>query len=151
VALNHLAGRLERIFRDGRVDEEERLELSEVLATIVGGTAGVILGEDASTELPFDIPPPEFVWRDSVFVFTGKFAYGTRSECQRHVVTLGAICDSDVTRRTDCLVIGTFGSRDWVHTSFGRKIEKAVSLRGSGANLFIAAEDHWAQCLERAV
>jgi hypothetical protein len=55
-----------------------------------------------------------------------------------------------VTKRTDYLVIGTFGSRDWVHTSFGRKIEKAVSLRGSGSGIAIAVEDHWVQCVERA-
>ena len=148
--LNHLVARLERIFRDGRVDEEERRELAEVLEAIVGGTAGVILGEDAATALPLDAPPPEFIWRDAVFVFTGKFAFGTRSQCQRCVAALGALCDSDVTRRTNYLVIGTFGSRDWVHTSFGRKIEKAVSLRDAGSPIAITTEDHWVGCLERA-
>lgn len=146
-----LIARLERAFRDQQVDEAERKELAEVLASIVGGTAGVILGEDAATELPVDSPPPQFAWRDAVFVFTGKFAYGTRADCQHHVAKLGAVCEKDVTMRTQYLVIGTFGSRDWVHTSFGRKIQKAVKYRDAGAPLVIAAEEHWVKCLESAI
>jgi hypothetical protein len=45
-------------------------------------------------------------------------------------------------------VIGTFGSTDWVHTAFGRKIEKAVSYRDAGVLLRIVGEDHWASALE---
>jgi hypothetical protein len=45
---------------------------------------------------------------------------------------------------TNYVVIGTFGSRDWVHTSFGRKIEKAVDYRTKGYPLAIITEDHWA-------
>jgi hypothetical protein len=43
---------------------------------------------------------------------------------------------------------GTFGSRDWVHTSFGRKIQKAVDYRTSGSRLAIVGEDHWARCID---
>jgi hypothetical protein len=63
----------------------------------------------------------------------------------------GGVCDADVTKRTNYLIIGTFGTRDWLHTSFGRKIEKAVSLRESGLRIAIAAEDHWPKMVEGAV
>ena len=143
-----LAARLERIFADGRVTEAERQDLAELLHSIVGGNAGIIVGEDASTELPLDIPPPQIVWTGSVFVFTGKFAFGPRAACERQAQQLGAACEEDVTRRTTYLVIGTFGSRDWIHTSFGRKIEKAVEYRQSGSSLAIVGEDHWAGALD---
>ena len=149
--VNILAERLGRIFADGHVDEAERLELAEVLNSLVGGTAGVIVGEDASTDLPLDIPVPPLQWSGSVFVFTGKFAFGTRPDCQRQVSRLGAFCEDNVTRRTDYLVIGTFGSRDWAHTSFGRKIQKAVDLRTAGKRLAIVGEDHWAMSLPTSV
>jgi NAD-dependent DNA ligase len=149
--INHLVRRLTTIFSDEVVDDDERAELADILASIVGGTAGVILGEDASTQLPFDVPPPEFCWQGSVFVFTGKFAFGTRADCQRRVASLGATCSPNITRDTNYLIIGTFGSRDWVHTSFGRKIQKAVEYRKSGIPLSIVAEDHWVGCVERAV
>ena len=142
--VGRLAERLTRIFQDGRIDDDERLELKEILESVVGGKAGMILGEDSATELPFDRPPPVIVWSGSIFVFTGKFAFGTRAECQRQTVRLGGVCEQDIATRTNYLVIGTFGSRDWVHTPFGRKIEKAVGLRTSGIPIAIVAEDHWA-------
>lgn len=146
--LNHLAQRLAAIYSDNWVDEAERLQLAEILSSIVGGTAGIILGEDAATELPLDVPPPALMWTGSTFVFTGKFAFGTRAECQRQVSRLGALCNADITRSTDYLVIGTFGSRDWVHTSFGRKIEKAVHYREADGRLCIVGEDYWVRCIE---
>jgi len=142
-----LHARLARIYEDGRVDETERQDLAELLTALVGGQAGIIVGEDAATDLPIDQPPPPLIWRGSVFVFTGKFAFGPRAECERQVMRLGGMCESSVTRRTNYLVIGTFGSRDWVHTSFGRKIEKAVEYRNAGQPLAIVNEDHWAAAL----
>jgi NAD-dependent DNA ligase len=148
--LNLLSQRVARIYSDGRVEDDERRELAELLQSIVGGTAGIVLGEDAPTELPLDQPPPVCVWRDAVVVFTGKFAYGTRADCQRAAKDHGAICEADVTKRTHYLVIGTFGSRDWVHTSFGRKIQKAVEYREMGGAPQILGEDHWVESISRA-
>ena len=145
--VNVLADRLHRSFADGHIDDEERMELAAVLNSLVGGTAGVIVGEDAATDLPLDVPSPTFEWSGSVFVFTGKFAFGTRSDCHRQVSRLGALCEDGITKRTNYLVIGTFGSRDWVHTSFGRKIQKAVDYRTAGNRLAIVGEDHWAMSL----
>ncbi len=145
--VNVLKARLDRIFADGKVDERERRDLAQLLESIVGGEAGIVAGEDAATELPLDHPPPEITWPDSVFVFTGKFAFGPRAKCERHVVELGGLCERGVTRRTDYLVIGTFASRDWVQTSFGRKIEKAVRYRDKGVPVAIVAEDRWADAL----
>jgi hypothetical protein len=146
-AVSALCTRLEKAFSDGVIDEAERLDLAELLEALVGGQAGVIAGADAPTELPLDRPPPRIDWPASVFVFTGKFAFGPRKDCERQVHRLGGDCDPSITQRTNYLIIGTFGSRDWVHTSFGRKIEKAVSYRRSGMRLAIIAEDHWAGSL----
>lgn len=142
-----LKARLDRVFADRRVDEAERRDLADLLESIVGGKAGIIVGEDAATELPVDRPPPEILWTGCVFVFTGKFAFGPRADCERQAVKLGGACERAVTRRTRYLIIGTFGNRDWVHTSFGRKIEKAVQYRDDGLPLAIVAEDHWASAL----
>lgn len=38
-------------------------------------------------------------------------------------------------------------SRDGAHTTFGRKIEKAVSYREKGVPIAIVSEDHWAASL----
>jgi hypothetical protein len=135
--------RLNRIYADQRVDEGERRDLASLLESIVGGTAGLIVGRDAPTELPLDAPPPVLTWTGAVYVFTGQFAYGTRANCEREVLRRGGTCEDRVTKKTRYLVIGTFGSRDWVHTSLGRKIQKAVYYRSKGQPLAIVCEDHW--------
>jgi NAD-dependent DNA ligase len=139
--------RLERIFADGVITLEEREDLGELLSDLVGGKAGIIVSENAATVLPLDKPAPKVIFDDHVFVFTGKFAFGPRSACQRSTNDAGGLWEDAVTQRTRYLVIGTFGSRDWVHTSHGRKIEKAVHYKTNGQKLFIIAEDHWAASL----
>ena len=151
-ALDHWAvrtvhTRLTAHFEDGVIDEEERVDLKLLLDSLVGGELSAVCDADAATTLPLDQPPPTIEWSGQIYVFTGKFAWGTRRDCQREVVNRGGTCDPNVTKRTAFLVIGTFGSRDWVHTAFGRKIDKAVSYRQAGAALRIVAEDHWANSL----
>jgi hypothetical protein len=146
-AIRTIYERLERAFEDGALDEAERVDLSVLLESLVGGQAGIIAGDTAVTELPVDRPPPEIHWKDSIFVFTGQFAFGPRAECVRETMELGGECENTITRRTRYLVLGTFGSRDWAHTSFGRKIDKAVEYRDKGVPLAIVAEDHWASAL----
>ena len=145
--ISALTERLERIYADGRVDEAERRDLAELLAALVGGQAGMLVGQDTATDLPIDRPAPPIVWTGSVFVFTGKFVFAPRAECERQVTRLGGLPESNITRRTRYLVIGTFGSRDWVQTSFGRKIQQAVDYREAGQPLAIVNEDHWAASL----
>jgi len=144
---NVVADRLFRIFEDGLVEEEERSDLADLLQRLVGGGAGLIAKDQASSDLPLDVPPPSLFFPSTVFVFTGRFAFGPRRECEREVQQLGGICESGVTMRTDVLVIGTFGSRDWVHTSYGRKIQKALTYRQSGVPIAIVSEDHWASAI----
>ncbi len=139
---------LQQYFADGRIDDQERAELHDLLARLVGGTIAITLGYEAATTLPLDTPAPLICWGpDDVYVFTGRFAYGTRAHCEQEATERGSTCDVNVTRRTSFLVIGTFGSRDWQHSSFGSKIRHAVKLRESGFALRIVGEDHWANAL----
>lgn len=150
--LNLIFSRLKQHFADGRIDDDERQELKELLAHLIGGTASILLGFDAATTLPLDAPPPLICWGpDEVYVFTGRFAYGTRKHCHLEVTQRGGSCEENVTRRTTFLVIGTFGSRDWQHSSFGQKIRRAVELRNAGFAVRIVGEDHWANSLSRGI
>jgi hypothetical protein len=145
---NLILGRLQHYFADGRIDEAERTELQDLLAALVGGTASLLLGYEGATALPLDNPAPLIGWDpDEIYVFTGRFAYGTRGDCEREVTQRGGTCEQRVTRRTSFLVIGTFGNRDWAHSSYGRKIQRAVELRESGFGVRIVGEDHWANAL----
>jgi hypothetical protein len=43
------------------------------------------------------------------------------------------------------LVVGLLGSRDWVYSTHGRKIEKVVKNKRKGAHCMIVSEKHWAE------
>jgi hypothetical protein len=144
---NVLLCRVHRIIEDRVVDDEELDDLGDLLKEMTGMAHGPIRGANAATTLPFDHPPPQMQWTGSVFVFTGKFAYGPRSVCEREVCGRGGQCAPSPSKRTRYLVIGTVGSRDWFHTTHGRKIEHAVNLREKGVPIAIISEDHWAMSL----
>jgi NAD-dependent DNA ligase len=145
---NLIFSRLNQYLADGRIDEIERVSLRELLEGLVGGTTTLLLGYEGASSLPLDTPPPLICWGpDEVYVFTGRFAYGPRRACEREVHERGARCEATVTRRTTFMVLGTFGSTDWLHSSYGTKIKRAVELRASQFPIRIVGEDHWAAAL----
>jgi hypothetical protein len=147
--VNALFSRLQQAFADGAVDEDERTDLAETMREIVGGQISVVLAADAPTTLPVDDPAPSIIWNEGIFVLTGRFAYGTRDQCEREILSRGGRVGKNITKSTSYLVLGTFSSEDWSHTSYGRKIERACELRNSGAPIHIVTEDHWAHALGR--
>jgi NAD-dependent DNA ligase len=142
--VNVLAGRLNRIFADGRVDEAEREDLRTLLVEILGENENPLV--TSSTRLPLSMPAPDVIFDQNVFVLTGKFAFGPRRVCEAEVLALGGKTSDHVTLQTSYVVIGSVGSRDWIHSSWGRKIEKAVEYRGL-CPIAIISEQHWAEFL----
>jgi len=142
--VQQLARRISVILEDGIIDADERVELFDVLACITGNSSG----ETLSTSLPLNYPAPSVDFPERMFCLTGKFASGTRKFCQGLVSDLGGSAHKDVTLKTNYLVIGEIGSRDWIHSSYGRKIEKAVQYRDSSkSEIVILSEEYWAECV----
>jgi NAD-dependent DNA ligase len=140
--------RIERIFADGVCDVEERAELKDVMEALCGFTEQPLpMAENLSTTLPLCMPQPHpLVFASQQFVVTGKFAYGARSAVFEAIEALGGSpTDAAPTKTTNYLVVGVFASRDWINTSHGRKIEKAVQLRKKGTGINIISEEHWKQ------
>jgi hypothetical protein len=50
------------------------------------------------------------------------------------------MCADNVSKKVDILVIGTRVAPDWAHTSFGRKIQRAVELQEEGHAIEIISE-----------
>jgi hypothetical protein len=127
--------RIHRIYQDGFVTEDERDDLKHLLANATGLTVEPITTDLASevtpksastmnrsTAMPFDDPEPKITFAAQSFSFTGKFVSGTRSWCAEQILARGGRFDEKPMSTTNVLVIGALGSRDWAHTSFGRKI-----------------------------
>ena len=144
--------RISRIYQDGIVTDEERADLKELLMRATGESTcakpKIHTGGDAdangSTSLPFDVPEPPVTISGRSFSFTGKFISGTRTWCIEQVLSRQGRFDERPNGGTYCLVIGALGSRDWAHTSFGRKIEAAMKYKPP---MVIVSEQHWAKHL----
>ena len=80
---------------------------------------------------PFDQPVPTLKFPGRRFMFTGKFTFGSRTKCRETVVQLGgqAPDTNEISLTFDYLVVGSGGSKAWVHGNYGVKICEAVMLR----------------------
>jgi NAD-dependent DNA ligase len=136
--------RLSAALADGRIDEEEEREILDLLLSTVGGNTAPQAGQPSdSTALPLCNPAPSIVFEGRTFCFTGKFSSGSRSWCQEAVVARGGAPADTITKKLHFLVIGEIGSRDWLHSTHGTKILKAVEYRDNGVPISIVSERHW--------
>lgn len=140
-----IARRVEDILADGYISKDECADFYSVLLDLVGGApeeTGAAGG--VATRLALD-PEETIHFEGRCFCLTGKFLFGPRSRCE-HFTSLrgGEICQN-VVKKLDYLVIGTLASRDWAHSSHGRKIEKALAYKEAGIPITIVPEEVWAR------
>lgn len=137
--------RVGEVLRDGIANEDECAELLETLNSF--SNRDFELGEVLkSTTLPLCDPPPELSFAGQAYCFTGTFVYGKRKDCEQAVMDRGASCGS-LTMKTDFLVIGTYATESWKHSSMGNKIIRACQWRDEGMPISIVSEEHWSKHL----
>lgn len=141
--IKQLFSHMEGILADGILDDEEKDSLFSLLKSITGEECAGDFRHTISASFPLTTPPPIVTPKNSVFCFTGTFAFGPRKKCVEVTKQKGGIYKNTVTETTDYLVIGTMSSPDWIHTSYGRKIEKAMELRDLNDSPQIISEDTW--------
>jgi len=104
-------------------EKEEMLELFNRITDPVGHT-------ECSC---FDI-------RGKVFCLTGEFKAGGRGVIEAHLVSLGGIASKTVTKKTDYVIVGEFGSVAWSSDNYGTKVKKAMELQEKGCSIEIVKE-----------
>lgn len=142
--------RVERIYGDGKIDDEEREELAEIMRTIGGymeKEAGI---ESKASAFPLCQPAPAIRFTGSEFVITGKCVFGKRASVADEITKIGGLIAVHPTHSTKYLLIGHFASRDWIHESYGRKIERAMQLKAERTGIAIISEAHWLDELKNA-
>lgn len=146
---NRLYGVLSQILADGVIDDDESADLHDTLIRFVGGEAFDAGAEVSarSSLLPVDVPEPGIVHVDMSFVVTGTFSFGARSLVIDEIQRLGGRVAGSPSRKTNFVVIGELGSRDWINSNAGRKILTAVELRDAGHPIAIVSERHWLEHL----
>ncbi|NWA46303.1 NAD-dependent DNA ligase [Pseudomonas reactans] len=145
--VNILYQRLADMLSDGVLDEDESVELLEILHQFAGLPVGAPQRTANVSSLPLNDPIPELDWLDRVFLFTGVMAYGPRKDCESLVTKRGGVIGNSVSKKVHFLVVGSIGNEQWLHSSYGTKIKKAVELRNSGVPIAIISETHWQQVL----
>lgn len=153
--VNILYRRLSNMLSDGILDAEESRELLAMLQNFSGLSLSqgktVSKASEASftlpNDLPFNMPVPEIVWAERLFVFTGVMAYGPRKNCQALIEERGGLSGGGINKKTHYLVVGSVGNDQWRHSSYGLKIMRAVELRESGSPVAIIGEHAWQEAL----
>ena len=145
--VNLLYRRLSDVLADGVLDAEESAELLGMLYSFTGLSVSKPKPSDNAFATPNDLPlcrpAPELKWNGRLFVFTGVMAYGPRKDCEALVIDRGGEIGPGVSKKIHYLVIGSIGNDQWLHSTYGTKIKKAVELRASGTHLSIVSEEHW--------
>lgn len=122
--------------------------LYKTLEDVYGGKTDGFFVHSLSTKIPFTKPVPVIVPGMSL-CFTGKMSYGPRNICMAMSEARGFPCTDEIVTDLECLVVGKIGSRDWIHSSHGRKIEQVVYFnKCSNANIKIIGEDTWLEAMQ---
>tara|TARA_R110002072_G_scaffold1598_5_gene13573 strand:- start:297 stop:911 length:615 start_codon:yes stop_codon:yes gene_type:complete len=144
--VNILYSRLVEMLKDGILNSEEEVELLATLRDLTGEST-LYQEPNRSTSLPLTKPLPEVEFDDKTFAVTGRFVFGSKVDCEETILEMGGHVTDMPSSDTDYLVIGELCSPEWVHTTFGRSIERAIELREGGANIAIISEEHWVDAL----
>lgn len=75
--------------------------------------------------------------------FTGTVVGTPRSELKRQAELLGCSITKTPTTKTDLVIVGGEASKDWIYSSYGRKIETALEHRKKGCGLKIISVERW--------
>lgn len=135
------------ILLDGKVTEEERAHLVDLLKAIIGDQMEEVPEAAPVIQLPMD-KVQHIHFEGQTFCFTGEFVMGPRSVCSAMTSKRGGIPTEHATRELNYLIVGSLGSKQWKNNSFGTKIDAIVKHKMSGkASTQIISEDHWANAL----
>lgn len=145
---NVLMPQIASALEDGRLTSDEERDLLDMLVRFVGGE---FVGDGGlsslSTALPLDDPAPAIEWDGNGFLATGVFAFGPRKQVHHEIASRQGIVLTGPSKAMRYLVVGDVGSARWMHSSYGRKIERAIELRSTGHPVAIVSEAHWANAL----
>lgn len=143
------------ILADGKIDEEERKLLKRYFNEFVN-LSDTELQERINEEVKdvkiggicSKVASIRFI--DNQFCFTGTSARSSRSGIAKLIEEYGGKFVNSVSKKTNYLIVGDDGNPCWAFACYGRKVEKAISLRKEGAQIIIVHEnDFWREIDER--
>lgn len=120
---------LNDVLEDGIITEDERVYLMNILSHYDNPV------EQQSSDTS------NVTIAGSKIVLTGEFTLGSRDEVSNKLADLGAEVQKNVTKKTDYVIVGGYGSSDWAHGNYGTKVKKALEFQSKGAGIKIVKEE----------
>ncbi|MCK9480161.1 MAG: BRCT domain-containing protein [Bacteroidia bacterium] len=141
------------IVSDHKVDEEEKLVLKAYFNQFVKlhdkETGEQIKSETSDVSISgLCTSEPNVTFPGKTFCITGVLKRGNREELQKDIIKLGGIPTDSVTRKTDYLIVGDNGNPAWAFSCYGRKVEKALSMRKEGHTIMLIHEYDFADIVD---
>jgi NAD-dependent DNA ligase len=134
---------------DGKLDEQEQATLRDFFEDFIQYSVEKSVTGVSERAKGFTLPGvcavcPEITFKGKTFTLTGSSYKGSRKEIVEKLEAFEATFNPNVTGATDYLVIGAAGNPCWAFSCYGRKVEKAVSMRKEGHSIKIVHEsDFW--------
>ena len=141
-----IAARVKAVLSDGVITDPERQHLLATLQDLIGTKSEALSAATHVCELSFD-DEAQVSFMGLVFCLTGNFVYAPREVCEGEIVKRGGAVKPGVSKKTDYVVVGSLGSQEWKHGSYGTKVQKAMELKRGGAPVKVVREDLWAAAL----
>lgn len=133
------------IISDKKIEEEEKLVLKaffrnfiklqdeEINAKIKDETVGINIESLCTSE-------PEVTFEGKTFCITGVLNRGNRQQLKKDIQSLGGTTIDNVSKKTDYLIVGDNGNPAWAFACYGRKVEKALTMRKEGHTIMLIHE-----------
>ncbi|HEU4789912.1 MAG TPA: BRCT domain-containing protein [Flavobacterium sp.] len=133
------------ILSDNRIDEEERIVLKAYFNQFVKIQDIVVQKQIDSETSDVNIAglctsEPNVIFTGKTFCITGVLKRGNRETLQNDIRKLGGIPIESISKKTDYLIVGDNGNPAWAFSCYGRKVEKALSLRKDGHTITLIHE-----------
>ncbi len=118
---------INHVLDDKKLTQDEQMELMIIFKKLI----------NPITEIKENL----IRFEDKKFCLTGEFQYGAKSKVNEYIESKKGICVKSVTRKTDFLIVGGEGSKDWSYGNYGVKVKKAIEMINKGHHIKIFCEN----------
>lgn len=127
------------VLEDGVITAEEKTYLLDVLSEF----------DDPVSKRACSVDGEVFSGRN--IVLTGDFIHGSRDDISNELEAAGFTIQNSVTKKTDYLVVGEYGSAQWSQGNYGTKVKKAIELQEKGCSIKIIKEREFFDSLNKGI
>ncbi|GAA5493979.1 hypothetical protein Rhal01_00133 [Rubritalea halochordaticola] len=141
----NLSSKLAALSNSEDLQDCDLAALAEILVDSLGFDSDQVKAEQVGrpSRLLFDnISASDVTFTDAIFVLSGSFEKCSKKEVSSTIEKLGGHPNTNTpNKKTHYVVVGGKGSSQWITSSLGSKIRRALDLKEDGLNIKIISEE----------